>query len=168
MQMHPKEHFVIDYNIMYERRRYRSPQKIYSTFSLLWQRQPVFAISTNHSLAEPWVFVGSVTGTQVFTCATNFKWYLRSTVKNKNTIKPISFVCTATERLVVLGSCHFRFPLGSIPPCSPQYLCSGEGSGIHLSLFFSLQSCSHVGELCNESHELQNPSTKRKKNTPCA
>lgn len=31
--MHPKKHCLIDYNIMYERRRYRSPQKNYSLFN---------------------------------------------------------------------------------------------------------------------------------------
>lgn len=34
-----------------------------------------------HSLAETSNFVASITGTQVFTCATNFKLYVKSTVK---------------------------------------------------------------------------------------
>jgi len=31
--MHPKEYCLIDYNIMYERPKYGSPQKIYSLFN---------------------------------------------------------------------------------------------------------------------------------------
>lgn len=75
----------------------------------------------NHSLAETWNFVASVTGTQVFTCAMNFKLYVKSTVK-KQKEKHFSLCLHSYRKLSWYKMCHSAFPF------SPQSLHAGRGS----------------------------------------
>lgn len=76
----------------------------------------------HHSLAETWNFVGSITGTQVFTCAMNFKLYVQSTVKKKEKKEKHLPLCLHSYRKVCwYKMCH------SAVPFSPQFLHAGRG-----------------------------------------
>lgn len=71
--MYPKEYDLIDYNVM-------------RNLGMDSSRKPTHYLITvttfvYHSLTETWNFAVSVTGVQVCTCATNFKLYVKSTVK---------------------------------------------------------------------------------------
>lgn len=96
----------------------------------------------HHSLAETWNFVAFVTGTQVFTCAMNFKLYVKSTEKKKK--KSISLsACTATGSCVGTKCAILPFP----PALSPSM--QGEAHLQCLGLATELLS---QKELCKESH----------------
>lgn len=76
----------------------------------------------HHSLAETWNFVASITGTQVFTCAMNFKLYVQSTVKKKEKKEKHLPLCLHSYRKVCwYKMCH------SAVPFSPQFLHAGRG-----------------------------------------
>lgn len=88
----------------------------------------------HHSLAETWNFVASITETQVFTCATNFKLYVKSTVRKKRNRSISPSACTAT------GSCvGTKFAiLPSLQPSVPSM--QGEAHLLCLVLATVLQS----------------------------
>lgn len=73
--MYPKEYCLIDYNFIKDVETDPSRK---STHYLI-----IITTFAHHSLAETWNFVASVTGTQVYTCAMNFKSYVKPTVKKK-------------------------------------------------------------------------------------
>lgn len=111
-QMYPKEYCLTDYNIMKVLGMDPSRKSTHYLITL--------TTFTHHSLAETWNFVASVTGTQVFTCATNFKLFVKSTVKKKR--KKSMFLSVCTEEAVLVQNCHSAFPF------IPQSLHAGKGS----------------------------------------
>lgn len=74
----------------------------------------------HHSLAEIWNFVASVTGIQVFPCATNFKLYVKSTVKKKKE-KHLPLCLHSYRKVCWYKMCHSAFPF------NPQFLHAGRG-----------------------------------------
>lgn len=102
----------------------------------------------HHSLAETWNFVAFVTGTQVFTCAMNFK--LCQIYWKK---KYIEKHFPSYRKLCWYKMCHSAFPF------SPQSLHAGRGSP-HLQCLVLLSQ----KELCKESHCCKNSAQRRNKN----
>lgn len=102
----------------------------------------------HHSLAETWNFVAFVTGTQVFTCAMNFK-LCQIYWKKKNIEKHFP----SYRKLCWYKMCHSAFPF------SPQSLHAGRGSP-HLQCLVLLSQ----KELCKESHCCKNSAQRRNKN----
>lgn len=120
----------------------------------------------HHSLAETWNFVGSITGTQVFTCAMNFKLYVQSTVKKKEKKEKHLPLCLHSYRKVCwYKMCH------SAVPFSPQFLHAGRGpwGSLTFCAFSLLQCCSHRRNSARKAISCKNSGQWRKKNkpTPC-
>lgn len=140
----------------YERPRNGSLQKIYYFITMTTFAHP--------SLAEIWNFVASVTGIQVFTCATNFKLYVKSTVKKKKR-KASPPLPAQLQEGVLVQNVPFCLPLQPpVPPCRERAL------GLTFCTFSLLQCCSHRRNSARKAISCKNSGQRRNKNktTPCA
>lgn len=119
----------------------------------------------HHSLAETWNFVASITGTQVFTCAMNFKLYVQSTVKKKRKERKASPPLPAQlQEGVLVQNVPFCRPLQPpVPPCRERAL------RLTFCAFSLLQCCSHRRNSARKAISCKNSGQWRNKNkpTPC-
>lgn len=108
---------------------------------------------THHSLAETWNFVASVTGTQVFSCATNFKLFVKSTVKEEK------------EKHVPQHSLHRGSCVGTkLPFCLPlQSSVPPHREGLTFRALSFLQCCSHRGSSARKAISCKNSGQRRNK-----
>lgn len=148
--MHPKEYCLFDY-IMEDLGM--DPFRKSTHYLITMTTFP------HHSLAETWNFVASVTGTQAFTCAMNFKLCIKSTVKEIRKKSISSSACTATGRCA--GTKSAILPS---PPCRERAL------RLTLRAFSLLQCCSHRRNSARKAISCKNSGQRRNKNktTPCA
>lgn len=119
----------------------------------------------DHSLAETWNFVASITGTQVFTCAMNFKLYVQSTVKKKEKKEKHLPLCLHSYRKVCwYKMCH------SAVPFSSQFLHAGRGPWGSPFVPSPCYSAAHTeGTLQGKplAAKTQDNGEKKNKPTPC-
>lgn len=113
----------------------------------------------HHSLAETWNFVASITGTQVFICAMNFKLYVQSTVKKKRKERKASPPLPAQlQEGVLVQNVPFCRPLQPpVPPCRERAL------GLTFCAFSLLQCCSHRRNSARKAISCKNSGQWRKK-----
>lgn len=143
--MYPKEYCLTDYHIMKDLGMDPSRN---STHYLI-----TMTTFTHHSLAETWNFVASVTGTQVFSCATNFKLFVKSTVKEEK------------EKHVPQHSLHRGSCVGTkLPFCLPlQSSVPPRREGLTFRALSFLQCCSHRGSSARKAISCKNSGQRRNK-----